>query len=543
MNNTLLDTYPFLSEIAKRLSSEQAAVMVGSGFSKNATPRDPSKPPFPDWSELGDILHARLLPSDSPRPKFLSIPEIASELQASIGRPALDDILTEAIPDNDFQPSHLHKQLLDLPWSDVFTTNYDTLLDRAVTQVPYRDVTVIRKPSELVYSNSPRLIKLHGCISDPSTCVVTDDDYRNYPKGRAPFVNAVCQSLVEKTLCLVGFSARDPNFITWINWTLESLGRKHTPRIYLVAVSGLTQAQQVLLTQRNISVVDMSVHGTSDDTPYTRMEAFLEYLDKPTLTSTLPSSPAPPSPATPLRWPTADPRLLEPKHDLDKREQLSNITSSWAQQRSSYPGWIAVPEERRRNLWLYTHRWINYIANQHDPQDFSSFDLFFELIWRMDKCLCPLFENLAVATASFLDTSAFSSSGRCSQEPSSAPSSDHGTASPPHPDHIKSIRHYLLLALMRYYREEGDSENWQTRHDQLSKELGQLSPRHKAHFYYEKSLCALFDMHLPNLQRSVRYASPQSPTPSLNGPRTTKSPSVRRSVPASSPKPALCPMR
>ena len=245
MNNTLLDTYPFLSEIAKRLSSEQAAVMVGSGFSKNATPRDPSKPPFPDWSELGDILHARLLPSDSPRPKFLSIPEIASELQASIGRPALDDILTEAIPDNDFQPSHLHKQLLDLPWSDVFTTNYDTLLDRAVTQVPYRDVTVIRKPSELVYSNSPRLIKLHGCISDPSTCVVTDDDYRNYPKGRAPFVNAVCQSLVEKTLCIVGFSARDPNFITWINWTLESLGRKHTPRIYLVAVSGLTQAQQV----------------------------------------------------------------------------------------------------------------------------------------------------------------------------------------------------------------------------------------------------------------------------------------------------------
>ena len=121
----------------------------------------------------------------------------------------------------------------------------------------------------------------------------------------------------------------------------------------------------------------------------------------------------------------------------------------------------------------------------------------------MDKCLCPLFENLAVATASFLDTSAFSSSGRCSQEPSSAPSSDHGTASPPHPDHIKSIRHYLLLALMRYYREEGDSENWQTRHDQLSKELGQLSPQHKAHFYYEKSLCALFDMHLPNLQRTL----------------------------------------
>ena len=69
MSNTLLDTYPFLNEIAKRLSSEQAAVMVGSGFSKNATLRGPSESLFPDWSELGDILHARLHPSDSRRPK------------------------------------------------------------------------------------------------------------------------------------------------------------------------------------------------------------------------------------------------------------------------------------------------------------------------------------------------------------------------------------------------------------------------------------------------------------------------------------------
>ena len=133
-------------------------------------------------------------------------------MQASIGPPALHDILAEAIPDNDFQPSPLHEQLLDLPWSDVFTTNYDTLLDRAVSQAPYRGYSVIRKPSELVYSNNPRLIKLHGCISDPSSCVVTDDDYRNYPRDLAPFVNTVCQSLVEKTLCLIGFSARDPQF-------------------------------------------------------------------------------------------------------------------------------------------------------------------------------------------------------------------------------------------------------------------------------------------------------------------------------------------
>ena len=50
---------PYLDTITDRLLSGHAAVMVGSGFSKNATSPG-SHPGFPDWSLLGDRLYERL---------------------------------------------------------------------------------------------------------------------------------------------------------------------------------------------------------------------------------------------------------------------------------------------------------------------------------------------------------------------------------------------------------------------------------------------------------------------------------------------------
>ena len=48
----------YLNEIAERLWAERAAVMVGSGFSKNAGKE------FPDWNQLGDLFYQKLYGSN-----------------------------------------------------------------------------------------------------------------------------------------------------------------------------------------------------------------------------------------------------------------------------------------------------------------------------------------------------------------------------------------------------------------------------------------------------------------------------------------------
>ena len=146
---------PYLDIIADRLLSGHAAVMVGAGFSKNAASN------FPDWSRLGDRFYERLHGHPSrPDVKYLQVPALAHLVEAAFGRPALDQMLRDAIPDLEHEPSPLHAELLDLPWSDVFTTNYDTLLERARRSVISQRYDLVLKPDDLGHSNRPRIVKL-----------------------------------------------------------------------------------------------------------------------------------------------------------------------------------------------------------------------------------------------------------------------------------------------------------------------------------------------------------------------------------------------
>ena len=56
--------------------------------------------------------------------------KLADEYEAALGRHALDSLIRDQVRDNQWQPGDLHERLLGLPWTDVLTTNWDTLLER-----------------------------------------------------------------------------------------------------------------------------------------------------------------------------------------------------------------------------------------------------------------------------------------------------------------------------------------------------------------------------------------------------------------------------
>ena len=52
----------------------------------------------------------------------------------AFGRAELHRFLRDQVRDDDMEPGDLHRRLLALPWTDVFTTNWDTLLERTSEQ-------------------------------------------------------------------------------------------------------------------------------------------------------------------------------------------------------------------------------------------------------------------------------------------------------------------------------------------------------------------------------------------------------------------------
>lgn len=169
---------------------------------------------------------------------------MAQEVEISFGRTKLDTILKDSIPDKDYSPSNLHKDLLNLSWRDVFTTNYDTLLERTADMVTDRRYNVVLNQEDFVNSNdAPRIIKLHGSFLSQRPFIITEEDYRTYPKKFAAMVNTVQQALLENVFCMIGFSCEDPNFLNWIGWIHDNLGKSSSQKLYMVSVEPVNEAR------------------------------------------------------------------------------------------------------------------------------------------------------------------------------------------------------------------------------------------------------------------------------------------------------------
>ena len=399
----------------------RAAVMVGAGLSLHSEPLPGVTTRFPTWRQLAramfDELYA-LSPEDTSELQAIREEQfkgtnalrLASEYEAAFGLSRLERLIRKHIPDSGHEPGELHRLLLRLPWKDVFTTNYDTLLER--TEVSGRAYQLVTTMSDLTTAFSPRIIKLHGSFPSHTPFIITEEDYRTYPRKFAPFVNSVQQSLIENSFVLVGFSGDDPNFLQWIGWIRDELGNRHAP-IYLVGLLFLNTAQRSLLTQRGVTPIDLTP-VFSNLNPANRIHSdalewfFLCLLAaKPQRPENWPWSEdtTPPIPVSPSGLPiigrSSDTppavKAMPPEQTPLDSKTVAQVMARWKFERNRFPGWLVAPHTMRSALWRNTDPWI--VPLTKSCNDWPAVDrvlVFRELNWRFESALIPLFpESIA----------------------------------------------------------------------------------------------------------------------------------------------------
>lgn len=284
----------------------RASVMVGAGFSRNARRVAEGARSFPTWLELGEVLRREVDPGTPARTGGLSASDVmrlATEYEVQFGSGRLAELLRREIPNDDYEPDLLHRLLLSLPWGDIFTTNYDTLLERARRLVRERNYELVLVPADIPGRLQPRIVKLHGSFPSHRPFIITQEEYRTYPRRFAPFVNLVQEAIMETTLCLIGFSGDDPNFLAWSGWVRDELGTD-APPIYLCGLLNLTAAQRMVLDRRNIRVIDLASLFTGLGIAPDRLYGLsLEWFLRSLLAG---------EPPNPLRWPYGGRRPAEP---------------------------------------------------------------------------------------------------------------------------------------------------------------------------------------------------------------------------------------
>jgi hypothetical protein len=479
------DIKPYLDDIADKLWSQpsHATIMVGAGFSKNAS-RD-----FPDWNDLGDVFYEKLYsePPTLKNTRYANVLKLANGVEAAFGRATLNKILKKEVPDVSVEPSSLHRYLLLLPWADVFTTNYDTLLERASNLVSSRRYDIVVNTEELVYSNSPRIMKLHGSFPSKTPFIITEEDFRTYPDDFAPFVNTVQQSLLENTLCLIGFSGDDPNFLNWIGWIRDNLGQKNAPKIYLVGLFYFTGAELKLLEKRNVTVVNMGLCGISDH--WSAMEAFFDYLK------------AQNNQKNTINWPPSlnVSSLTRHNNKSTLESQIVKVTEQLTQLRQCYPGWVVAPYTARNKIWQHINNKLSFLTPEDDIPIKTKVLFISELIWHVNICLCPIFDDTAKLITHIIEE----------LEKHKVSNEKHYFSDK---EQVKIIAD-LKFALTRYYREEYRWDEWDSLILQLDDSLKGCSGDSYEQLNYEHCLGCFFRLDFTSLKKQLDAWKPSAHFP------------------------------
>ncbi|WP_232625487.1 SIR2 family NAD-dependent protein deacylase [Pectobacterium parmentieri] len=274
--------------------------------------------------------------------------------------------------------------MLELPWSEVLTTNWDTLLERASTDVHHPVYNIVSKQEDLSSARSPRIVKLHGTIDVTDDLIFTQEDYRKYTQYHAAFVNFSRQVFIENELCLLGFSGDDPNFLQWAGWVRDNLVA-HSRRIYLVGALGLNSSKRKYLESINIAPIDLEDLVTDYDEPDTKhLEAtklFIQSLQN-----------LKPKPA----WEWRPTQLLcstLAKYERTKRHQDSAYGAKLLEEqlpilkeyRISYPSWLVCPHHTRWELQNQIQDpWPTQKILSHMTAD-SRARLLYEVTWHHGK--------------------------------------------------------------------------------------------------------------------------------------------------------------
>ncbi|MET4425776.1 SIR2 family protein [Bradyrhizobium sp. RT3a] len=402
-----LPDFPALQQLGRALwrngSVRGASILVGAGLSKNAERpgSDTLEPPL--WGELMEEMVERLYPHDKKKAPKDPL-RIAEEFRTYFGQAGLDDFLRTRFPDKSWSPGPLHGALLGLPWSDVLTTNWDTLLERAenATDCSY---DVVRTEADLTHARSPRIVKLHGTIGDPGPLIFAEEDYRTYPVKHAAFVNLARQVFIENELCLIGFSGDDPNFLQWAGWVRDHLGGS-ARRIYLAGNLRLERATRKYLEAHNIAPIDFAplVEKLAPNRQHeTAAQIFIDELRK-----------AKPDPRHVWKLTTHNEFPLA-KAGIDAHQRvhkdhefvadlLKKAIPLFKMDRENYPGWLICPAHLRQSIaYAGDAHWLvrKAVLDLLEPK--LRGEALFEILWRRTVAFVPLDIKLADALSEFVD--------------------------------------------------------------------------------------------------------------------------------------------
>lgn len=227
------DIEHFLNIFPEQVISGNASLFLGSGMSTDSG--------FPSWAELLTPCAEELGITLDRQTDLFAIAQYYSNRHSDT---ELRRIFNRAINRNATSSQTLNG-ILKIPFSSIWTTNYDKLIENTLNRryvgcnvvINDKDMASISKDGKV------NIYKMNGDVSVPTSMVVTKDDYEHYTKKHPLFLTFLKRELVANTFLFVGYSFSDSLVLDCLNSLAEFLGTSGNYHYAIMLVDDLVTAK------------------------------------------------------------------------------------------------------------------------------------------------------------------------------------------------------------------------------------------------------------------------------------------------------------
>jgi len=228
-----------LEELIEEIDRGNCIAFIGSGLSQSAG--------FPSWSELAQQM---LDWSEKSGVQLADRSELAEciaegdmllvvdELRKRLGEEDLSRFLLEIVTRLDTEPSYIQRLIPQIPFSAVWTMNYDNLLEDAYMMQNGKMPIVFTHSDfgnlhSMLKEDRFYMLKMHGTIGRPETLLLLGKDYRRMIRANRTYLEALKNIFATKTVLFMGFALRDPDFVVFLremselSMVLEDSAERH----------------------------------------------------------------------------------------------------------------------------------------------------------------------------------------------------------------------------------------------------------------------------------------------------------------------------
>ncbi|MBK8903653.1 MAG: caspase family protein [Anaerolineaceae bacterium] len=194
-------------------------------------------------------------------PSLLSDREALEYYEMLYGRHALIHLFRDEMTSSLARPTPAHHALARLPVNQIYTTNYDDLLEQTLAKSNRQFSQIVRSQDVNFWNvNKVQLIKLFGDFSQPETLTVTLTDIQAAFLRRTSITNLLSVMFQIQTFLFLGYRPDDPDFHQLQQFLLQVRSDSHYAKTVFSVMFDVNQFVVKQLKQHGIEVINFEVH-------------------------------------------------------------------------------------------------------------------------------------------------------------------------------------------------------------------------------------------------------------------------------------------